>query len=110
MVDCVYSLESPQWGDSNENTTYLPVIEKQRDTYYASWPGAIINPHWLELPLSQTNFHGPIGVQAIEVRLHSQICPSVGIQILKHSIGMGNRAGDIGIIWHLFREDFSIKA
>ena len=40
---------------------------KSKRFYYASSPGAIINPHWLELPLSQTNFHGPKGVQAIEV-------------------------------------------
>ena len=33
-------------------------------------PGAFINPHWLELPLSRTNFHGPKGVRAIEVRLY----------------------------------------
>ena len=31
-------------------------------------PGAIINPHWLELPLSRANFHGPKGVRAIEVQ------------------------------------------
>ena len=30
----------------------------------------MINPHWFELPLSRTNFHGPIGVRAIEVRLY----------------------------------------
>ena len=42
----------------------------QRDPYNASWPGAIINPHWLQLPLSRTNFHGPKGVRAIEVRLY----------------------------------------
>ena len=29
----------------------------------------MINPHWLKLPLSQTNFHGPKGVRAIEVQL-----------------------------------------
>ena len=32
----------------------------------------MINPHWLELPLSRTNFHGPKGVRAIEVRLYFQ--------------------------------------
>ena len=37
---------------------------------YASLPGAIINPHWLKLPLSRTNFHGPRGVRAIEVLLY----------------------------------------
>ena len=30
-----------------------------------------INTHWLELPLSRTNVHGPNGVRAIEVRLYS---------------------------------------
>ena len=30
----------------------------------------MINPHWLELPLSRTNSHGPKGVRAIEVRLY----------------------------------------
>ena len=52
-----------------EHTTYRHVKENQRDPYYASWPGAIINPKWLKLPLSRTKFHGPKGVRAIEVRL-----------------------------------------
>ena len=30
----------------------------------------MINPQWLELPMSQTNFHGPKDVWAIEVRLY----------------------------------------
>ena len=30
---------------------------------------AIINPQWLELPISRTNFYGPNDVRAIEVRL-----------------------------------------
>ena len=29
----------------------------------------MINPQWLELPMSRTNFHGPKDVWAIEVRL-----------------------------------------
>ena len=37
--------------------------------YYASRPGSIINPQWLELPLFRTHFHDPKGVRAIEVRL-----------------------------------------
>ena len=28
----------------------------------------MINPQWLELPMSRTNFHGPKDVRAIEVR------------------------------------------
>ena len=30
----------------------------------------MINPQWLELPVSRTNFHGPKDVQATEVRLY----------------------------------------
>ena len=30
----------------------------------------MINPPWLELPMSWTNFHGPKDVRAIEVRLY----------------------------------------
>ena len=35
----------------------------------ASRPDAMINLHWLELPMARTVFHGPKGVRAIEVRL-----------------------------------------
>ena len=31
---------------------------------------AIVNPQWLELPMSRTNFHGPKDVRAVEVRLY----------------------------------------
>ena len=37
---------------------------------FASWPSVMINPQWLELPISGTNFHGPKDVRAIEVRLY----------------------------------------
>ena len=37
---------------------------------FASRPGAMINLHWLELPMARTLFHGPKGVRAIEVRLY----------------------------------------
>ena len=30
----------------------------------------MINPQWLELPMSRTNFHGPKDIRAIEVRLY----------------------------------------
>ena len=26
---------------------------------FASWPGTMINPQWLKLPISRTNFHAP---------------------------------------------------
>ena len=32
--------------------------------------GTIINPQWLEPPMSRTIFYGPKDVQAIEVRLY----------------------------------------
>ena len=37
---------------------------------FASWPGTMINPHWLELPMSRTIFYGRKDVRAIEVRLY----------------------------------------
>ena len=30
----------------------------------------MINPKWFELPITRTNFHGPKGIRAIEVRLY----------------------------------------
>ena len=30
----------------------------------------MINPQWLELPISRTNLHGPIDVRAIKIRLY----------------------------------------
>ena len=37
---------------------------------FASWLGAVINPQWLELPISRTNFYSPKDVRAIEVWLY----------------------------------------
>ena len=37
---------------------------------FASRPGAMINLHWLELPMARTLFHGPKCGRAIEVRLY----------------------------------------
>ena len=74
IVCCVYSLESPHRGDSNEYTPYNYCVENRKDfpklSLFASWPGAMINLHWLELPMARTLFHGPKGVRAIEVRLY----------------------------------------
>ena len=36
---------------------------------FASRPGAMINLDWLELSMARTIFHGPKGIQAIDVRL-----------------------------------------
>ena len=63
MVCSVYSLESPHLGDSNEYSQHTFILKsKKRYPYHATWPGAIINTHWLELPLSRTYFHGSEGV------------------------------------------------
>ena len=45
-------------------------IDFQELAIFASRPGAMINLHWLELPIARTIFYGPIGVRAIEVRLY----------------------------------------
>ena len=70
----MYSLESPQRGDSNEYTQHTIIVQKLENitklSPFASWPGVMINPQWLEPPISRTNFPGPKGVRAIEVRLY----------------------------------------
>ena len=38
--------------------------------HFASWPGAMINPQWLEQPLFWANFHGPKAVWATEFQLY----------------------------------------
>ena len=72
MVYFVFSLESPQWGDSNENTQYTPSCygKAKGYLYFAFGSGAMINTHQLELPLSRTYFHSPKGVRTIELRLY----------------------------------------
>ena len=46
MEYCVYTLESPRWGDTNENTKYTFMFKKiENMSLYASWPGAMINTH-----------------------------------------------------------------
>ena len=80
MVYCVYSLESPHRGDSNENKQHtLMLKENLKCPYKASCSGAIINPHWLELPLTRTNFPCPKGVRATEVLLYTQF--SIGLRL-----------------------------
>ena len=44
----------------------------------------MINPQWLELPMSRTNFHGPKYVRAIEVRLHVTNQGNVSVLVLNH--------------------------
>ena len=52
IVCCVYSLESPH--HCVENRKKIPKL-----SLFPSWTGAMINPQWLELLMSRTNFHGP---------------------------------------------------
>ena len=71
----MYSLESPRRGDSNKYTQYTFNCIKDRKDFpklspFASWLGTMINPQWLELPMSRTIFHGPKDVWAIEVWLY----------------------------------------
>ena len=62
---------------------------------FASWHGAMINPQWLELPISWRNFYRPKDVRAIEVRLYcgyfSYFCTKHRLWVLIsiHSILMG---------------------
>ena len=61
-------------------------VENRKDflklSLFASWTGAMINPQWLKLPMSQTNFHGPKDVHAIEIQLYSKkfVCLSCSLK------------------------------
>ena len=56
---------------------YAHCVENWKDfpklSLFASWNGAMINPQWLELPMSRTNFHGPKDARAIEIQLYLYI-------------------------------------
>ena len=69
MVYCVHSLESPRWGDSNENTQHTFFkIEKLFLLCHLTW--RYNQPSLARIPLSRTNFQNPKGVRAIEVLLY----------------------------------------
>ena len=51
---------------------------------FASKPDGMINPQWLKLPMSRTNFYGPKDVPAIEVH-----CTLVSCLIMMVTIGYG---------------------
>ena len=58
-------------------TTYLHVKEISKIyPYYAPWPGAMINTHYLELPLSRTNIHGSKGPGRIAQSVGHLTCKS----------------------------------
>ena len=58
-------LISTLYNHCEENRKEFPKL-----SLFASRTGAMINPQWLELPMSRTNFHGPKDVRAIEVWLY----------------------------------------
>ena len=64
----VFSSELPHRGNYNEYTHHH-FIEDQKDTPklspFVSWPGTMINPLWLKLPMSRTNFHVSKDIWAI---------------------------------------------
>ena len=70
----LYVVCTDWWGDSNEYTQHTiivkEIIEIPELSLFASWPGTMINPQWLEVPMSRTIFYGPKDVRAIEVRLY----------------------------------------
>ena len=59
------------------HSIYHYFIEDQKDIHilfpFVSWPGAMINPQWLELLISGTNFHGSKDVRVIETLLYVHI-------------------------------------
>ena len=42
----------------------------------------MINPQWLELPMSRTNFYGPNDVRAIKVRLYVGALHNSGLSLM----------------------------
>ena len=74
MIYCAYSLESPRWGDSNENTQHTFMFKKiEKLSLLGRLTWRYNQPSFA--PLSRTNFHGPKGVRAIEVRLYIENLP-----------------------------------
>ena len=64
-------------GDSIEYTQHTFIyIEDRKDmpklSPFDSWPCALVNPRWHQLPISRTNLHFPIDVRVIEVRLYQR--------------------------------------
>ena len=67
-----YLLEVPDWGSIKySKKDLLKFFRKHfpKFSLFASWPGTLINPQWLQLPMSWTIFYRPKCVRAIEVRL-----------------------------------------
>ena len=58
-LGCMYSLESPYSGDSNEYIQYTIILEDRKDTSKPLPLTALINTQRLELPMSRTDFMVP---------------------------------------------------
>ena len=52
----------------------------------------MINPQWLELPLTQTSFHGPKDDRAIESRLYIENRPNIWAppSVVKNSLSVSD--------------------
>ena len=65
--NCMYSLESPHLGDSNEYTQHTIIVMEIKKfpklSLFAFWPGTMINPQCLELPMSRIIFMVPKGFE-----------------------------------------------
>ena len=82
----ILSHKSNSWkSDMNKYCFMYHCVENRKDfpklSLFASWTVAMINPQWLELPMSRTNFHGPKDVRAIEVRLYVSLTSGVKLYI-----------------------------
>ena len=57
---------------SNDYTQHAIIHRRSKNipklSPFAPWPGAVINPEWFELSMSNTNFYGPKDVRASDVR------------------------------------------
>ena len=52
----------------------IPLFYRRSKRHPLNYPhDAMINPPWLKLQMSRTNFYGPKDVRAIEVRLYAEI-------------------------------------
>ena len=63
----------------------------------------MINPQWLELPMSETYFHGPKDVRATEVRLYLfAMSLFVCVEILRPSQSSGVMSSAVSLPNHMF--------
>ena len=77
---------------------------------FASRPDTVINPQWLELPMSQTVFHGPKDVRAIEVRLYTVYHYCFSDCALKEPAPQALDDETAGKLWTLSEEMVGMKS